>query len=117
MLYCFVHVISFVFTSECIELQIRILMGEAVGRSLVVGVQNEPPQFAAIQSASCPTTGACDATNALFSETPNPQIAYGALIYGDPLSGDAVQNTRTDYSNQAAVSQAHQMFTSKHQIK
>ena len=79
-------------------------MGEAVGRSLVVGVQNKPPQYAAIQSASCPRTGTCNAASALFSISPNPEVAFGALVYGSALNADQVQDARTDFSNQAAVS-------------
>ena len=77
-------------------------MGEAVGRSLVVGVQDKPPQFAAIQSASCPATGSCTAS-AYFSRDPNPQIAYGSLVYGSALNNDEVEDSRSDFSNQAAV--------------
>lgn len=91
-------------------------MGEAVGRSLVVGVQNKPPQYAAIQSASCPPTGACNAASALFSTSPNPEVAFGALVYGSALKADQVQDARTDFSNQAAVSSSSSNHPSAFQI-
>ena len=84
--------------------QVRQMLGDN-GRSLVVGVGHNPPRYAAIQSASCPTSPAvCNAATAEFSQDANPQTATGSLIYGNCLLADYVESSRADTSNSAAVS-------------
>lgn len=74
------------------------------GNSLVVGTGHNPPGYAAIQSASCPDPpAACPSAQAQLSSSPNPQTARGALIYGNFLAEDTLEDSRTDASNMAAV--------------
>lgn len=84
--------------------QVRYLLGDA-GNSYVVGFGHKPPQYAAIQSATCPARpAACVGTQAEQSATLNPIVATGALIRGDPLDGDRISNVRSDTSNSVTVS-------------
>jgi len=84
-------------------LQIRLLLGDN-GRSLVVGLGPRPPCYAAVQSASCELAPAvCNAAVSEFSADPNPQVARGSLIFGNYLLQDAIEDSRVDTSNMAAV--------------
>lgn len=85
-------------------LQVRYMLGDN-GRSLTVGVGHKPPEYAAVESASCDRVPAtCNAAVSKDAQSPNPQTVTGCLVYGNYMLSDAVVNSRVDASNMAAVS-------------
>ncbi|XP_066930293.1 endoglucanase F-like [Clytia hemisphaerica] len=74
--------------------QINYILGDT-GRSFVVGFGENPPQQPFHKSSSCPSTGSCS-LDQLFTNQPNPQILYGALV-GGPSKTDRFSDRRANY--------------------
>ena len=82
------------FYNEFAKGQIDYMLGDS-GRSYVVGFGNNPPQKPHHRSSSCPETGPCG-WDQFNSQSPNPQVLYGALV-GGPDQNDGYTDHRGDY--------------------
>lgn len=79
--------------------QMRYVLGDRNGQSLLVGYGDKFPEEPAARAASCEIRPAPCGYDAYLSEEPNPQVINGALVHGPNGNEDAYLDRRSDFTS------------------